>query len=155
MYISRALTETEQRYAQIEKEMLAIVFSLEKLKQYVFGRYVKIQSDHKSLETILRKPLANAPKRLQGMMMRLQKYEVRYQQGTSMHIADMLSRAFLPTTEHPSGAEFESVNMASFLPIWSERLKAIQSATDEDESLQVLKQIIIQEWPQERKSLPL
>ena len=101
VYISRALTETEQRYAQIEKEMLAIVYSLEKLNQYVFGRHVKIQSDHKPLEAILRKPLASAPRRLQGMMMRLQKYdfEVRYQQGTRMHIADTLSRAFLPTTD--------------------------------------------------------
>ena len=30
-YTSRALTETEQQYAQIEKEMLAIIFSLEKI----------------------------------------------------------------------------------------------------------------------------
>ena len=44
-YISRALTETEQRYAQIEKEMLAIVYSLEKLSQYVFERHVKVQTD--------------------------------------------------------------------------------------------------------------
>ena len=116
VYISRALTETKQRYAQIEKEMLAIVYSLEKLNQYMFGRHVKVQTDHKPLESILRKPLASAPRRLQGIMMRLQKYdvEVKYHQGTSMHIADMLSRAFLPDTEHPSGAEFESVNMTSF-----------------------------------------
>ncbi|KAK3737378.1 hypothetical protein QZH41_011513, partial [Actinostola sp. cb2023] len=71
-YISRTLTETEQRYAQIEKEMLAIVFSLEKFNQYTFGRHVKVQSDHKPLEAILKKPLACAPRRLQG---RLQKYE--------------------------------------------------------------------------------
>ena len=133
------------------------MYSLEKLNQYVFGRHVKIQSDHKPLESILRKPLASAPKRLQGMMMRLQKYdfEVRYQQGTSMYIADMLSRAFLPTTEHPSGTEFENVHMTSFLPISSEKVKDIQLATDEDESLQMLKQIIIQGWPQERKNLPI
>ncbi|XP_028419155.1 uncharacterized protein K02A2.6-like [Dendronephthya gigantea] len=155
VYISRALTETEQRYAQIEKEMLAIVFSLERLNQYVFGRHVKIQSDHKPLEAILRKPLASAPRRLQGMMMRLQKYdfEVRYQQGTSMYIADMLSRAFLPTTEHPSGVEFECVNMASFLPISSEKMRDIQAATDEDESLQLLKKTIMEGWPQEKKYL--
>ena len=91
VYISRALTETDQRYAQIEKEMLAIVYSLEKLNQYVFGRRVKVQTDHKPLESILQKPLASAPRRLQGMMMRLQKYdvEVRYQPGKTMHIADM------------------------------------------------------------------
>ncbi|KAK2564108.1 Retrovirus-related Pol polyprotein from transposon 412 [Acropora cervicornis] len=78
-YTSRALTEIEQRYAQIEKEMLAIVFSLEKFNQYTFGRHVKIQSDHKPLESILKKPLACAPKRLQGMMMKLQKYDYEVQ----------------------------------------------------------------------------
>ena len=36
-YVSRALTETESRYAQIEKEMLAIVFSVEKFNDYTFG----------------------------------------------------------------------------------------------------------------------
>ncbi|KAK3737844.1 hypothetical protein QZH41_004781 [Actinostola sp. cb2023] len=68
-YASRALSECETRYAQIEKEMLAIVYSLEKFHQYTFGRLVKVQSDHKPLEAILKKPLSRAPQRLQGMMM--------------------------------------------------------------------------------------
>ena len=63
-YASRALTETETRYAQIEKEMLAIVFSLERFNQYTFGRHVNVESDHKPLETILQKPLVRAPRRL-------------------------------------------------------------------------------------------
>lgn len=127
-YTSRALTETEQRYAQIEKEMLAIVFSLEKFHQYTYGRHVKIQSDHKPLESILQKPLACAPRRLQGMMLRLQKYdyEVRYERGENLHLADTLSRAYLPTTTHPSGAEFDHINSAAFLPVSTSRLKEIQ-----------------------------
>jgi hypothetical protein len=60
-----------------------------------------------------------------------------------MHIADMLSRAFLPTMNHPSGAEFENVNMAKFLSKSSEKLKDIQKVIKEDESLQMLKQTII------------
>ena len=60
-YASRALTPTEQHYVQIEKEMLAIVFALEKFNHYTYGRQVKVQSDHKPLESILRKPLASAP----------------------------------------------------------------------------------------------
>ena len=75
MYTSRALTETEQGCAQIEKEMLVIVFSLEKFNQYSYGRHVKIQSDHKPLESILKKSLVCTPKCLQGMMMRRQKYD--------------------------------------------------------------------------------
>ena len=49
-YASRALTETESRYAQIEKEMLAIVFSVEKFNVYKFGRKTTIHTDHKPLE---------------------------------------------------------------------------------------------------------
>lgn len=72
-YASRALTETESRCAQIEKEMLAIVFSVEKFNDYTFGRRTVAYSDHRPLESILKKPLHRAPKRLQGMMIRLQK----------------------------------------------------------------------------------
>ena len=44
-YASRSLTDTETQYAQIEKEMLAIVFSLERFNQYTFDRHVHIESD--------------------------------------------------------------------------------------------------------------
>ena len=71
-YASRALTDTKTKYAQIEKEMLAIVFSLEKFHQYIFGRPVIVRSDHKPLESILKKPLSSAPCCLKGMMMSLQ-----------------------------------------------------------------------------------
>ena len=49
-FASRALTHTETRYSQIEKELLAIVFSVEKFDQFTFGRTVHVQSDHKPLE---------------------------------------------------------------------------------------------------------
>ena len=155
-YISRALTETEQRYAQIEKEMLAIVFSLEKFHQYTYGRHVKIQSDHKPLESILQKPLACTPRRLQGMMLRLQKYdyEVRYERGENLHLANTLSRAYLPTTAHPSGAEFEHINAAAFLPMSTSRLKEIQQATDSDGALRILKNVIVCRWPEHRSQVP-
>ena len=83
-YASRALTPTEQNYAQIEKEMLAIVYGLERFHQYVYGRnIVEVETDHKPLEAIVRKPLVNAPPRLQRMLMRLQRYNtnISYKPG--------------------------------------------------------------------------
>lgn len=59
-YASRALTDTENN-AQIEKELLAIVFSVKRFHQYVYGVKVNVQSDRKPLEAILRKPLVTAP----------------------------------------------------------------------------------------------
>ena len=48
-YASRALLDTETRYAQIEKELLAVVWGLERFHQYTYGRPVLVQSDHKPL----------------------------------------------------------------------------------------------------------
>ena len=42
-FASRALTDPETCYAQIEKEMLAVVFTLQKFDQYVYGRPVTVQ----------------------------------------------------------------------------------------------------------------
>ena len=69
--VYRALTEAESRYAQIEKEMLAIVFLMKKFNDYTFGRETIVHTDHKPLESIVKKPLHRAPKRSQGMMIHL------------------------------------------------------------------------------------
>ena len=66
-YASRALSDTGVGYAQIEKECLAIAFSLERFHQYTFGRETAVLTDHKPLETIVKKPLHKALKRIQGM----------------------------------------------------------------------------------------
>ena len=66
-YSFHVMTPTERNYAQIEKELLTIVFSCEKSDQYIFGRSdVVIQSDHKPLETIFKKPICSSPKRLRS-----------------------------------------------------------------------------------------
>ena len=46
MYVSRVLTEIEQRYSNIERELLAIVFALKRLNHYTFVRTTTVQSDH-------------------------------------------------------------------------------------------------------------
>ena len=104
-------------HAQIEKEMLAVVFVLQKFDQYVYGRPVTVQSDHKPLAAISNKPLRSAPKRLQGMLLKVQKYDIVivYKPGREMYLADTLSRAFLPTTENTQG-EFKRVNAVKLLP---------------------------------------
>ena len=69
---SRALTDVETRYARIEKEMLTVVFGLERFHQYTYGRSVNVDSDHKPLESIVKKSLLSAPRRLQHMLLHLQ-----------------------------------------------------------------------------------
>ena len=154
-YASRALTETQTCYAQMEKEMLVIVFTVEKFNDYTFGHKTIVFSNHKLLESIFKKPLHRAPKHLQGMMIRLQKYylEVRYKKGSKMFLVDTLSRAFLPAGEQDEN-EFETINMMKYLPVLEERLLQIPRDTEADDSLQVLKAVIQKGWPEDKSNVP-
>ena len=97
-FSSRALTSTERNYAQIENELLSIVHGCTRFDQYVYGREITVQTDHKPLVNIFNKPLLSAPRRLQRMLLQLQKYNLKlvYKPGKELlFIADTLSRAFL------------------------------------------------------------
>ena len=92
MYVSRALTETEQRYSNIERELLAI--ALERLNHYTFGRTITVQSDHQPLQSIWKKSIVSASPRLQRLLLRLAHYDINMEflQGKENVIADALSR---------------------------------------------------------------
>ena len=153
-YASRALTSTETRYAEIEKECLAIVFALERFHQYTFGRRTIVHTDHKPLEMIAKRPLYKAPRRLQGMLLRMLQYdtEVVYHKGKEMYIADTLSRSYLP---HSGGTDnFGAVNAVMHLPISTERMQMLKTCTDRDETLQMLKHVIQRGWPESRHEVP-
>ena len=75
-YASKSLTDTETRYANIERKLLAIVFACQQFNTYVLGRPFTVESDLKPLEMIHQKSLASAPLRLQRMLLQLQRYDV-------------------------------------------------------------------------------
>ena len=82
-YASRSLNSAERNYAHIEKALLAIVYGCTKFHQYVCGKKVRVETAHKPQESLFKKPLFQAPKRLQRMMLRLQRHElqVEYEPG--------------------------------------------------------------------------
>ena len=78
--------------------MLGDCFSCSLFNQYLHGRELTtVETDHKPLVPIFQKSIHSAPKRLQRMLLRLQRYNlnVTYLPGSQMYIADMLSRAYL------------------------------------------------------------
>ena len=96
-YGSKALTTSEYAYAQIEKELLAIVFAFKKFHTYVYGRSdITVETDHRPLVRIL-EPLHQVPLRLQKMRMKLQGYDFKLiaKKGTEIPVADALSRAYI------------------------------------------------------------
>ena len=155
-YASRALTPAETRYSQIEKELLAQIFGLERNHEYAYGRHMVLWTDHKPLVSISRKPLANSPKRLQRLLLRLQRYDVdiRYKPGREMYLADTLSRAYLKTSNRSAiEEEVESVHMIDNVSITHNTFTLIKAATADDESLQTVKRYILSGWPEHKRHL--
>ena len=110
-FTSSSMNPTEQRYSQIEKECLAICHAFQKFDHWLYGKHdIEVHTDHQPLETIMKKPLNKAPARLQRMIMRLQRYhfQVTYNRGPTLHLADTLSRA--PLT-HPMAVDVTSFDV--------------------------------------------
>jgi len=98
-FLSRSLTDTEKGYAQIEKELLAVTFSCQKLHNYIYGNNnIIIYTDHQPLVSIIKKGLDkiqnNRIKRLR-MKLFLYTFDLVYLPGKFMYIADLLSRNFI------------------------------------------------------------
>ena len=93
-YASRSLTETEKRYAQIEKEILSIVFGTGRFYEYLYGKQFIVMNDHQPLKSIFNKSIINAPPRIQRFLFHLQKYNFTFEfsPGKYMVVADALSR---------------------------------------------------------------
>ena len=92
------MTETERRYAQIEKEALAITWGCEKFTDYILGCRFLVESDHKMLIPLLNtKQLDSLPPRVLRFCLRLARYDyaVHHVPGKNLHTADALSR--MPT----------------------------------------------------------
>ena len=136
--------------------MLAIVFALEKWHQFAYGRHVLVNTDHKPLEAISKKPLDRAPMRLQGMLLRILAYgiDVQYTSGHSQYLADMMSRSFIPAGNQGTSNEFEVINADQFLQMRSNKIQKLQLETSKDETLQLLKATILEGWPEDRSKLP-
>ena len=96
-FASKSLDLTQSNYPNIDREMLAIVFGINRFHTYLYGRPFKIISDHKPLEMILHKPLLKAPPRLQRMLQKVQGYDftVEYRAGKTIIIIIIIITEFI------------------------------------------------------------
>ena len=76
-YASRKLCKSELIWAPIEKEMLAIVFSAHKFREYILGKTTMVQTDHLPLKTIRRKTMSVAPLHLQAMILKVCGFDLK------------------------------------------------------------------------------
>jgi len=150
-YASRKLRASELNWEPIEKEMLAIVFSTQKFREYILGKTTLVQTDHKPLEMILRKSIATAPLRLQAMMLKVRGYDlkVEYLPGKKQVLADTLSRASL--NEAPPEEEIQ-VNMLERISISEPKYAELQQNTANE--LHELYAMIQAGWPETKQQVP-
>ena len=153
-YASKSLTDAEINYAVIEKECLALLFACKRFHQYTYGNKVKVRSDHKPLEAIMKKPLSAAPPRLQRMLLQLQIYDldVTHVSGKDMLISDCLSRQSLKNT-YPDliqGLDLHVHTVLKTLCVTDRRLSKIKQAVKTDKQMTILKQTILDGWPDSR-----
>ena len=145
MYMSRALTEMEQRYSNIKREFLAIVFALERLNHYTFGRTITVQSDHQPLQSIWKKSIVSASPRLQRLLLRLAHYDlnIEFLRGKENMIADALSRV-CPLQSSNSKTKDSNIDVipvhdiTQTAPVSKTRLQELRLATQSDLTLSSL-----------------
>ena len=131
-YASRSLNKSEQNYAQIEKEMAAIVFGATKFHEYIYAKGpIHVESDHRPLENLFKKPLSQTPPRMQRMMLKVQKHELRvhYKKGTDLYIADTLSKACISQNDDYICDYDYSVFSIETLPVSQAKLSEFREET--------------------------
>ena len=153
-YASRSMSETERRYAQIEKEALAVTWACDKFAHYVLGRSFQIETDHKPLVPLLStKQLNNLPPRVLRFRLRLARYDYRIQHvpGKLPYTADALSRA--PQTEVAESLELQEEvesfieSISDNLPVSRGRLEMYQKAQSSDSVCSRVREFCTAGWP--------
>ena len=154
--VQYALTETEKRYSQIEKEMLSVVFGLTRF--YTYGRKVTVHNDHKPLAAVLKRPVGENPIRLQRMLCRIMGYDLdfKYIKGKDLLIADALSRSHATNHTH-SQSEEEIETIGSVIQDQSVtcHLNEIAEETAKDKVLQSVIHHISENWSISKRRLPM
>ena len=156
-YASKALTETEQRYSNIEREALGVVWGLERFHYFIYGKKCTVHTDHKPLEAIFKKKLSSCTARLQRFVLRALKYDVMvmYVKGAQVSIADALSRISPQKVSTKSQLpQLDIHQITSTLPASPLKLEQIREETARDPTLNKLREVIYQGWPATREQCP-
>ena len=152
-FVNRKLSAAERNYSVPELETLAVVWCVERLSQYLFGRQFKIRTDHSSLRQVLTGKMDNSvlSSRVTRWAIKLMSYNftVEFVKGSQNVIADCLSR--LPIGESRQDSEATLVCCVSSMPV---SLSEIKELTEKDEVLSDIRFYTVHEWPNSKEQLP-
>nr|CAI5828457.1 unnamed protein product [Callosobruchus analis] len=153
VFASRSLSKSEKRWAQIEKELGAIVFACGKMHYFIYGFEITIQTDHKPLIPIFNKDLDKASARLQRMLLKLLKYNIKitYLPGKDMLVADALSRSYIGESVADDPEMTHIVHsLSNNIPMSEEKKDIFRKAIDSDPILSKVKEFCLTSWPKNK-----
>lgn len=157
-YASRSLSDTETRYAQIEKEALAVTWACEHFRSYLLGLQFHVETDHKPLVPLLSSSrLDELSPRLQRFRMRLLEfdYTIAHIPGKEMHTADVLSRKPQKETDNSRPRSLSKaiveheILTVELLPASHDMLEKIKAAQENDPVLARVRDYCTTSWPKE------
>ncbi|XP_055348569.1 uncharacterized protein LOC129595549 [Paramacrobiotus metropolitanus] len=156
-HASKTLTQTEQRYAQIEKEALALVFGVKKFDQYLAGREFTLLTDHKPLVTVFGRKTgipAVSANRLQRWAIALMAYTftIEYRSTDDFGQADGLSRLPLHSKDIFDANDWgmhEAIHAVQMEVLRETPVDAMQiaSETGKDRVLARCRHLVLTGWP--------
>ena len=152
-FASRSMSDTEKRYAQIEKEALASTWACEKFSTYILGKKFAIETDHKPLVPLLGlKHLDSLPPRILQFRLRLARfdYDIEHVPGKHLYTADTLSRSPLSNTGDKTLEQLTEAAVhacVANLPASEGRLKFFQDAQNSDPTCTLVMKYCRTGWP--------
>jgi len=162
-YASRSMSDTEMRYAVIEKEALAATWACDKFSDYITGSSFTLETDHRPLVPLLSlTDLSKLPPRILRFRLRIMRYapDVKYVPGNKHLTADALSRA--PTSEPTEGDIYFIQEVEDFkdslvkqIPISDRKLQEILDAQNTDAICQEVRKFVLNGWPPVQPHKPI
>ena len=151
-FASRSLSMAERKYAQVEKEGLAIIFGVKKFHNYLYGRHFEIISDHQPLKSLFNetRPVpVMASSRIQRWALTLSAYEytITHKPGKNIVHADGLSRLPLPEFPKVTPVPGDVVCVLERLDQTSVTSRELRQWTDKDSTLSKVRDHILYGWP--------
>jgi len=153
-YASRTLSASERNYAQLEKEVLLLVYGVQKFHSYIYGRSFSLYIDHKPLTAIFGSnksipPLAAARLQCWALLLAGYNYHIVFRPTQAHANADSFSRLPLPHSEKDTKVpdpELFNIQQIETLPVTSAQLK---TATNQDPILSRVLRYTKRGWPTE------